>query len=107
MASNQSRYFKPHPILGDSSKLRFSQACKTFNMNLFNQAAKSDKLLSGFTLSLQALSKRQLDQNKARSIAPLLIKARLSFPLIQPRAIRLQPSPNAPNTAPALSLAAA
>jgi hypothetical protein len=107
MASNQERYFRPTPILGDSSKLRFSQAYEFFNVNLFNQAAKSDKAVSNFILNLKRLTEKQLDRNKRLSIAPLLIKARANFPLIRPRAIRLQPSPNAPNTAPAFSLVAA
>jgi len=107
MATNQDRYFKPNPVIGDSSKLRFSQAYNNFNLDLFNSAAKSDKKLSIFIQNLQAVAEAQKKKTDRSSIAPLLIKSKLDSPLFAPRTVRLQPSPNAPNTSPALSLAAA
>lgn len=107
MASNQDRYFKTDPVIGDSSKLRFSQSCNEFNLSLFNAAAKSDKLLTIFIQSIQLRAEAQLATDKNRSIAPLLLKAKSDFPIYRPRTMRLQPSPNAPNSLPAFSLVAA
>jgi hypothetical protein len=107
MASNQDRYFTTNPVIGDSSKLRFSQSCNGFNVNLFNAAAKSDKLLTNFIQSLQLRAEALRVTDKKLSIAPLLLLAKTDFPILRPRTMRLQPSPNAPNTLPAFSLAAA
>jgi hypothetical protein len=107
MASNRERYFKPSSTLGDSSKLRFSQACQGFNLNLFNSAAKSDKLLVGFIENLKVLAQDLKQANNKNSLAPIIQKARENSKIYLPRTFRIQQSPNAPNNALAFSLAAA
>jgi hypothetical protein len=91
MASNQNRYFTIHPVIGDSSKLRFSQACEDFNMPLFNAAAKSDKSLTIFIQALQSVARDQKEKSRKRSTAPLLLKSRTNFSLYRPRAIPRSP----------------
>ena len=111
MASNQDRFFIAHPVIPDSSKLRFSQGCKSFNMELFNAAAKADRklidLITNLGLFLNRFESNQNKLNKELSLKPLLERAKDDFRLNAPRKLRPQRSPNAPNTAPALSLVAA
>ena len=111
MASNQNRLFITHPVIPDSSRLRFSQGCDSFNLELFSAAAKADRQMINsihyLGIFLNALENNQNKSQKEQSIKPLLEKAKESLILIAPRKIRPQRSPNAPNTAPALSLVAA
>jgi hypothetical protein len=108
MASNQ-RYFNVHPFLMDSSKLRFSQACGDFNLDTFNAAARADKVLS---TQLQARIEiyNEREQAKVNYLTKFLAATKkqnlVQLPL--KNLVRLlQRSPNAPNTMPAISLAAA
>lgn len=108
MASNQDRLFTAHPVIQDSSKLRYAQACG-FDLDLFNAAAKADRKLIN-AITNQGLLQNCLENNKLnkeRSTKSLLERAKDNFKLTAPRKIRPQRSPNAPNTLPALSLAAA
>jgi hypothetical protein len=108
MASNQ-RYFKVHPLLIDSSRLRFSQACGEFKLDSFNAAARADKVLS---IQLQARIELTNEREQANSnyIAKFISSTKkqnlVQLPL-KTIARLLQRSPNAPNTLPAISLAAA
>jgi len=107
MASNQ-RYFKVHPLLIDSSKLRFAEASSTFNLDAYNNAARADKRAA---LAIEAIIhevKRVLEQNQ-RYLAIDSKRKKPSVELLPINKIRklLQRSPNAPNTLPAYSLAAA
>jgi hypothetical protein len=76
MATNQERFFTIHPLIVDSSKLRFSQGCNTFNLALFNAAAEADRRLVDSISSVQVLLNR-LERNhheasRELSINPLL-----------------------------------
>jgi hypothetical protein len=111
MASNRNRFFIPHPVIPDSSKLRFSQGCNSFNIELFSAAAKADRMIIDSIRNL-GLFVNQLKNNQNKLHIELIIKTSLerakeSLIFIAPRKIRPQRSPNAPNTAPALSLVAA
>jgi hypothetical protein len=108
MASNQ-RYFKAHPLLIDSSKLRFSQACGEFNLTIFNAAAQADKV-SSIQLRRRIQLTNKLVQAKTKYLTEIPAEKNQENPVqlpIQSIARLLQRSPNAPNTLPAFSLAAA
>jgi hypothetical protein len=108
MASNQ-RYFQVHPLLIDSSRLRFSQACGEFNLDSFNAAARADKVLSTqLKARIELASERE--QAKTNYLTQFIAATKTQNPVQLPlRTIArlLQRSPNAPNTKPAISLAAA
>jgi hypothetical protein len=110
MASNQDRLFIANPVIPDSSRLRYAQACG-FNLDVFNAAAKADRnLINAITylgLFLNRVNSNQNELDKELSVKPLLERAKDNFRLTAPRKIRPQRSPNAPNTAPAFSLVAA
>ena len=111
MASNQDHLFIVHPVIPDSSKLRFSQGCGSFNLDLFNAAAKADRklidLITFLDLFLNPLEACQNGLSKERSIKTLLERAKENLEIITPHKIRPKRSPNAPNTLLAFSLAAA
>lgn len=107
MASNQ-RYFKVHPALIDSSKLRFAEASPTFNLDAYNNAARADKSAA---LAIESrINEVNRDAELKQSYLVISSKRRKpSVELLPINKIRklLQRSPNAPNTLPAYSLAAA
>jgi hypothetical protein len=107
MASNQ-RFFKRHPLLIDSSKLRFSQASPTFNVDAYNNAARADKS-AALLLEIRIHKVNQATELNQRYLAIDSERKKPSFELLPINKIRklLQRSPNAPNILPALSLAAA
>jgi hypothetical protein len=107
MASNQ-RYFKRHPLLIDSSKLRFAEASPTFNLDAYNNAARADKR-AALALALRIHEVNQLLEQNQKYLAIDSKRKKPSVELLPINKIRklLQRSPNAPNTLPALSLAAA
>lgn len=111
MASNQERLFIAHPVIPDSSKLRFSQGCRSFNLELFNAAAKADRRhidsITNLGVFLNRLEANQNELNRKRSLKPLLERAKENLRISEPRKLWPQSSPNAPNTVPAFSLVAA
>lgn len=106
MASNQ-RYFYTCPLFLDSSKLRFAQACQSFDLELFNKAAKRDKNYSVELKNRIILISSNIEnkQNYLRIENPK--KESLAVGQIDYFFESLEVSPNAPNLVPALSLAAA
>lgn len=107
MASNQ-RYFKVHPLLIDSSKLRFAEASPTFNIDAYNNAARADKR-TALAIELRIHEINRATELKQRYLAISSKRKKPSAELLPINRIRklLQRSPNAPNILPALSLAAA
>jgi hypothetical protein len=107
MASNQ-RYFRHHPLLIDSSKLRFAEASPTFNLEAYNNAARADKR-AALAIELRIHEVNQDTELKQRYLAIRSKRKKPSVELLPINRIRklLQRSPNAPNTLPAYSLAAA
>lgn len=111
MASNQERLFIAHPVIPDSSKLRFSQGCRSFDLKLFNAAAKADRRLidsiTNLGVFLKRLEAHQKELNQKLSLNPLLERAKENLRLTEPLKLWPQTSPNAPNPLPAFSLVAA
>ena len=67
MASNQ-RNFKVHPLLNDSSKLRFAEASPTFNLDAYNNAARADKR-AALAIQLRILEVNQDTELQQRYLA--------------------------------------
>ncbi len=107
MASNQ-RYFKVHPLLIDSSRLRFSEASPTFNLDAYNNAARADKR-AALAIDLRIHELNQATELTQKYLTIRLKRKKPSVELLPINRIikLLQRSPNAPNTLPAYSLAAA